>query len=444
MQKPPMQQQFDNLQKDVNHLKKINARKAAIENHVQSTYGDRSPAQHAEHLLKSLKDRYTNNTAIWKRMIRQIGSAYESARIEFDKVKTIREVEARARKQMGYNILSVFAGASLCWIAPALKRTAIFNKTFTSQGARIFFSAGFQEVIKKSAIRFTKSFPEITYQDATLIDKDREVALSNPLEFQNSLINKFEYCEEQIQQQLSDMIDDFGPQRGKAGPAGDLTRRYAYDSNDFSLSDRQIIEKIDGPYREIDKLVKEMNEHSVKTAFYFREKPAFDIDAASSNFKRAMAFRFERAMWAAWIPFNLRRLDRSQEPASRTFTALSANKPFTSDHFSARNLQNLKPGYYSIPGNPDYVMRVYERYEKPGRTLEKRLEYLQVIKSKEMRPSPFPHHLRQLEPFGCVTEKSDIKRLIAWAQTELENPYRNEEFKIKTREPGELYIQQLA
>jgi hypothetical protein len=34
---------------------------------------------------------------------------------------------------MVFNILSVFAGASLCWIGSALRTSTVFGKTFTSR-----------------------------------------------------------------------------------------------------------------------------------------------------------------------------------------------------------------------------------------------------------------------------------------------------------------------
>jgi hypothetical protein len=148
-------------------------------------------------------------------------------------------------------------------------------------------------------------------------------------------------------------------------------------------------------------------------------------------------------MWAAWIPHNLKHIARAQEPAPRAFNP--GKQPWLPKHYSALELRKLKPGYYFIPDNPDYVMRVYEDYEKPGRTLEKRLEYLKVIKSKD-HESPTGHsdQLRQLKNFGRVTNKSEIKKLIAWAQTELDNPFRQQEFKVKTRDRAELYIKPLA
>jgi hypothetical protein len=162
-----------------------------------------------------------------------------------------------------------------------------------------------------------------------------------------------------------------------------------------------------------------------------------------SNFKGAMAVRFERAMWAAWIPHHLKHIARAQEPAARTLQP--GKQPWLPQYYSAQHLRNLKPGYYYIPGNPDYVMRVYEDYEKPGRTLEKRLEYLKVIKSKDYEsPTGHSDQLRQLKNFGTVTSKSEIKKLIAWAPTELETPYRQQEFKVKTRDHAELYIKPLA
>jgi hypothetical protein len=49
-----------------------------------------------------------------------------------------------------------------------------------------------------------------------------------------------------------------------------------------------------------------------------------------------------------------------------------------------------------------------------------------------------------LNNFGAVTSKSEIKKLIAWAETEPDNPYRQEEFQIKQRDHAELYIKPLA
>jgi hypothetical protein len=307
------------------------------------------------------------------------------------------------------NILSVFAGASLCWIGTALRTSTVFGRTFTSEGARTFFSNGFQEVIKQSAIRFTRNFPDITYR-TDMTQKDRDAALSYPMQFQNDMINAFDRCAEKVQRQLSDMIEEIESSGDRSGPIGDLVRAYAYDLSDFTLSDRQILDKIDGPYGMIDQLVKAMNGHCVKSAFYFREKPAFDTESAS-DFIDAMAVRFERAMWAAWIPNNLKQMRRAQLPASRT--SQLANQPWKPEYFSSQNLRNLQPGYYYMVDNPDYVMRVYETLEKPGRTLEDQLEILKVIKSKDYKPAALPDQLRQLNNFGAVTSKSEIKKLIA-------------------------------
>ena len=89
-------------------------------------------------------------------------------------------------------------------------------------------------------------------------------------------------------------------------------------------------------------------------------------------------------------------------------------------------------------------MRVFDKFEKPGGTLEDRLEYLQVFKSKDFKPVPFPNNSRQLEPYGWVTTESDIRRLIAWSQTELDYPYRKKEFQFKTWAPDEFYIRPFA
>jgi hypothetical protein len=136
-------------------------------------------------------------------------------------------------------------------------------------------------------------------------------------------------------------------------------------------------------------------------------------------------------------------MERVQIPAPRTSGL--GREPWLPQYYSSQNLRKLKPGHYYIPGNPDYVMRVREDYEKPGRTIEKRLEYLKVIRSQDFsRPTGHQDQLRQLKNFGKVTHTSEIKKLIAWAETELDTPYRQEEFQVKQRSRAELYIKSLV
>ena len=167
-------------------------------------------------------------------------------------------------------------------------------------------------------------------------------------------------------------------------------------------------------------------------------KPEFDD---TPGFKTIMAKRFERAMWAAWIPNALKRKKWIQVPVSRTFKAA---QPWLPNNFQREVLQGLAPGYYYLDA-PDFVIRVYETFEKPGSTLEDRLAYLHVIKSNKYPPGHVPiESLKQLKNFGRLTTKAEISQLIAWAKKEHLNPYGWDQTRFKERERSELIIHPLA
>ena len=207
-----------------------------------------------------------------------------------------------------------------------------------------------------------------------------------------------------------------------------------YSWVDPKLSEKKIFEKIEHIFDEPRQIVQNINEHCIKESIYFRVKPEFDD---TPGFKTIMAKRFERAMWAAWIPNALKRKKWIQMPVSRTFKAA---QPWLPQNFKREVLQGLEPGYYYLD-TPDFVIRVYETFEKPGSTLEDRLEYLHVIKSKKYPPMHVPiENLKQLENFGRLTTKAEIAQLIAWAKREHLNPYGWDQTRFKERDRSELII----
>lgn len=99
MDQTQMQQQFETIRNDVNQIKKESARKNAIKNHVTEHYNGSPPRVYATNLLEALQDRYTSNAAVWKRVIRNLGSAYELALTNFNQIKSIRNMEAQTKSR---------------------------------------------------------------------------------------------------------------------------------------------------------------------------------------------------------------------------------------------------------------------------------------------------------------------------------------------------------
>ena len=410
--------------------------KDVIFSYTDEKYYGATPQNFTIKLIELLRDRYVENTNVWKIVIRDVGSAYARAFEGFNRIVDIRNLEIRARRQMIANILGVFAGAGLCWISPTLHQWKRIDHILTTEGAKTFFSDGFQEVVKQSGTFLTRALTEVSFQKC-LPDLSR--MLVSPLEFQNTLMNAFESCRNQVTMQLTDTIETLKPRdpQTKASVLGILDDQ-GFDWRDASLSRTDLFVKIDSIFFESKQLAKKMNEHCIDASIYFREKPVFD---QSPRFIDIMAIRFERAMWAAWIPHALKRKKRLQVLVSRTF---KPSQPWDSKFFQDSFLQNLKPGYYYME-NPDYVMRIYEVFEKPGSTLEDRLEYLKVIKSKKNAAcNPGAGDGHQLENFGFLTTKGEIIRLIAWAENEDQRPYGWDETRFKERDRSELMIRPLA
>lgn len=436
MENSQMQQQLASLKNDVDSLKRQSARDRLVREYIEKKYrGYQTPQQYAVELTEMLRARYTQNLSIWKDIIYATGSAYDKAYRNFQKYKNIHQEEKMARDQMVANILSIFTGAGLCWIAPAVRKLKHFNHALQTEGAKVFFSNGIQEIVKQTGKKLASNMPAISFD---MEAPNSVTMLASPLKFQNDLLRTFERFKGIIVAELNTLIENLNSD----GSSSDRVQRFGdhnqYDINDFSISDDQLKKKIASVYNAAKDLVKNMNEVYIKDSCYFRKKPAFNAD---NNYETDMAVRFERAMWAGWIPGNLRRIDSEPLPASRIMTA--ASPPFPRDCYSPAALQKLKPGYYSV--NSDCVMRVYEKHEKPGSTLENHLEALHVIKPKKVNPKNMPpQDVRQLENFGWVTSESEIKKLIAWAGQEHHHQYASDKYNYTRRDRSELIIRPLA
>ena len=136
MKNQQLEQQVENLQKDVVDLRQRIAMKDVIFSYTDEKYYGATPQNFTIKLIELLRDRYVENTNVWKIVIRDVGSAYARAFEGFNRIVDIRNLEIRARRQMIANILGVFAGAGLCWISPTLHQWKRIDQILTTEGAK--------------------------------------------------------------------------------------------------------------------------------------------------------------------------------------------------------------------------------------------------------------------------------------------------------------------
>ena len=307
------QQQIDQAQN--NRLEELEKETTLLkrETEIGEYIGDHtnkkgSPGQYGKALVESLKNRFTDNIAIWKIVLADVSSGYMQAYNHFEHVKKIMDQDILARQKMVATILGAYASMGLGWsglgmfgpiVKETVKQAVSGNRPETAEA---FFSPGFEEIVKSSGITFD-GLPKVHYdRKEDLVEPTIDLVLL-PGQFDNELEKSFDRCVAKVTAQLNYMIGELDDSKSKTNK--DIQEKFG----DFMAEARtdtpldQIYSRIDKACATIKNMVRNMNEHLIKTAFYYRIKPKADLmddGKADQEFITRMAGFFERAMWAGW------------------------------------------------------------------------------------------------------------------------------------------------
>lgn len=430
-----IEKRIDQVEAQNQQLKAMQARKDRVSDYIEIDHKNTPAHIYCMHLLEGIRDRYQDNTAIWKQVIRSLGSAYERAHKNFQTTMLIQEQEKKARQQMIQYVLGTVAGAGLCWVSAAAQAWNLLS--VKGKVATAFFSGGIQEVVKKGAIYITKDLAEVMYPENPL--SLRNLDLLGPQEFQNNLMNAFEHCTNQVTRQFNQLIDqikDIGEKRFLKNP-----KQYAYNINDTRLSEPELFKRIDGPYNVARQFCLDITTELIDTAVYFREKPNSMIydekksGGITNTFTDFMAKRFERVLWAGWIPNALEyRKSHDYPPGAQP----PANTIWMGKYGRAE-LKEVSPGYYRDIGTSRTIL-VSKAYEDPEKSVVKRLTQLGVFLSANATGAQ-SKGTNKIRGFGMVCSEADVQRLIAWARREPASKIEGQTgFDIVRRPAHELYI----
>lgn len=447
-------QAIQNNRNDIEMLKTkeaIRDKKDAIDK-CKNKYKAGSPSLYGIKLVESLRKLYVENMRIWPYVIRHMGSAYSRAHEKFNHIKNIHDQHAETRRKMAANVVATFAGAGLGWYGAGLQALKdLADSEERPKSVEAYFSSGFKSIVKNSGIEFGAQLPEVKYDPKQNMKLGLPVnVLANPTEFQNQLMNSFKNCCDQVIAQFDNMIKQFENQYSKANES--LRKQFGNfeeEADNPNVPADNLIPRLDGAYDKVKNMVRLMNEHLVRTAYYFNHTPDFPVKEWNHKFVHLMSYLLERALWAGWIPDNLTSRSKSRPMYSRG----PWKGMWRPGYDSPSVYTKLEPGYYACfncgPGMANAV-KIDMTYIDPSTTLVDRLEQLQIIKTKEGGPidkeALTRDQIAQVENLGWWIQDSDVKMLLAWARQENQklSPYALSKFPyVKRKKQDELWLKQL-
>jgi hypothetical protein len=448
------QQQIDQAQdRSIDILKRkvnINERENEVLRYIERKYQATSPGLYGKELVESFQKLFNRNLSIWKTVLDNASSGYAYAYRKFGYVKQVEAQHLIAKQKMVDNIIGCYAAMGLGWFGPAVKVTV--KNTLSRkkpQSVEDYFSSGFEEIVKKSGITFD-GLPKVRYDSKKdLIQTTVNSVIKPTVAFKNDLDKSFDRCERKVTAQLDHMIHELWKNDSKTNT--EILKQFGdfqADAQNPAIPLDRIYSNIDEACGTIKKMVRNMNAHLIDTAYYFRMKPGFNLDdqEVDQKFINIMAAFFERAMWAGWIPYHMKKNSWGHVPKVFYPKPRYVRAWTNDDHF---RLKELKPGrYQNLRGHFD--IQVTSDYHKPSQTLVDRLEVLQVIKTVDGgsvdKATLTRDQIKQVENLGWYVSDRDVKRLITWAEKECTklSPYGMSGFPFVEREKNELWLPQLS